>query len=72
MQRKPMAILLILLGLVGLFFGLIGINQKTAEFNIGGIQASATEKRTIPALAAVGAIFVVGGIVVLAMDRSKP
>ncbi len=66
MQPKPIAFVLILLGLAGLYFGLVGFQQKTATIEIGGMTASASENRTSPPLAMLGGALVVGGIVILA------
>lgn len=68
---KGIALLLVLLGVAGLYFGLFGYTQTTAEINIAGVEAQASERRTVPALAIVGGIFVVGGVILLAKDGRK-
>jgi hypothetical protein len=45
---KPIAVLLVTLGIVGLIFGGIAYNRQTTIFDVGGVKATATEHETIP------------------------
>jgi len=68
---KILAVSLVLFGMVALIYGGIGYNRKTTLIDIGGIKATATEHKTIPIAPAVGAIAMIGGIVLLVSQRKR-
>ncbi len=63
---KTLGIALVVLGLAGLLYGAIGYDRQTTVLELGGIRATAREHKTSPVLSVVGAIVLVGGIVILA------
>ncbi|MGE5740704.1 MAG: DUF3185 domain-containing protein [Candidatus Aminicenantes bacterium RBG_16_66_30] len=66
---KGVALLLVVLGIVGLVLGGIGYNRQTTVFQMGDIKATATEHRTIPIAPILGAISLIGGIVLFVVER---
>ncbi len=68
---KIAGIILIILGVVALIFG--GINYKTKEkvLDLGPIEATAEKEKTIPLPPVLGAIALVGGIVLLLVGAKK-
>ncbi len=66
-----LAIILIAIGIVA--FGYQGITYTTREkvVNLGPLQMTAEKTRTLPLPPIVGAIALVGGIVLLVMGRKK-
>ena len=62
---KIVAIVLIALGVVALVFGGITYTKKEKVVDLGPIEATAKEKKTIPLPPILGAIALVGGIVML-------
>jgi hypothetical protein len=66
------AIVLIVLGVLGLAYGAFGYNRETHRASVGGMEISVTEQRTVnvPLWAGVGAIGV-GAVLLLARKKSK-
>lgn len=66
-----LGIILIVIGIVA--FGYQGITYKTSEdlVNIGPVKVTEEKTRTIPLPPIVGAITLVGGIVLLVVGRKK-
>jgi hypothetical protein len=58
-----------ILGVLAIVYGVFGFERETAKINLGGIQATATEKKTNPMAAVVGVVLVLGGIAVLGMPK---
>jgi len=67
---KGPGIALVVLGILALFYGLVGFNRQTAVIDVGGIKATATEHKTSPIATVVGIVALVGGAALLV--RSKP
>jgi len=67
---KAPGIVLVVLGIVALFYGLVGFDRQTAVIDVGGIKATATEHKTSPIATVVGIVALVGGAAMLV--RSKP
>jgi len=67
---KAPGIVLVVLGIVALFYGLVGFDRQTAVIDVGGIKATATEHKTSPVATVVGIAALVGGAALLV--RSKP
>lgn len=65
-------ILLIALGLFGLVAGGITTKHKEKVLDIGPIEATTTEKRTLPIPPVLGVIAVVGGAVLLIAGSRRP
>ncbi|MDZ4805277.1 MAG: DUF3185 domain-containing protein [Candidatus Eisenbacteria bacterium] len=68
---KPVALLLVILGVVGLIYGGIGYNREKTVLDIGGIKATATEHKTLPIAPIVGVIAIIGGVALLVADKRK-
>ena len=68
---KIIGIILIVLGIVALVFGGISYTKKEKVIDLGPIEATAEEKKTIPLPPILGAISLVGGIVLLLVGSKK-
>jgi len=68
---KIVGIILIVLGVVALVFQGITYTTREKVIDIGPIHATADEKKTIPLPPVLGAIALVGGIVLLVAGRKK-
>lgn len=68
---KPLAILLIALGVIGLIYGGIGYNRQKTILDVGPIKATATEHKTIPIAPIVGVLAILGGVALLVTDRRR-
>jgi hypothetical protein len=66
---KPLAIGLIVLGIVALVYGGFSYNRQTTILDIGGIKATATEHKTVPIAPIAGGLVLAGGVALLI--RSK-
>ena len=64
-------IILIVAGLVGLIWGGLSWTDEKTVVDIGPIQATAKERKTIPIPPVVGGIAVVAGIVLLVVPGRK-
>ena len=66
------AILLIVLGALGLAYGTFGFGRETHQASVGAVEVSISEQRTvnIPVWAGVGAI-VVGAILLLHLKKGR-
>lgn len=64
-------IILIVAGLVGLIWGGLSWTDEKTVVDIGPIQATAKERKTIPIPPVVGGIAVVAGIVLLVLPGRK-
>jgi hypothetical protein len=72
---KPMmivGIVLILLGVAGLIFQGVSYTTREKVVDLGALQVTADKQKTIPIPAAVGAVALVGGIVVVVAASRKP
>jgi hypothetical protein len=70
-MKKGVAIFLIILGIVALIFQGISYTTKEKVVDIGPIEASAEKEKHIPLPPILGAISLVGGIVLLATSGSR-
>lgn len=68
---KVLAVALVVLGLVALVQGGFAFNRQTTVLDIGGIKATATDRRTVPIAPVAGAIAVLGGVMLLVMPRMR-
>ena len=67
---RPLALLLVVIGIIGLVYGGISYNRQRTVFEFGGMKATATERRNIPITPIAGLVALVGGVVLLAQRRS--
>lgn len=68
---KIVGIILIILGVVALVFQGITYTTQKNVINLGPIHATAEEKKTIPLPPVLGAIALIGGIVLLVAGGKK-
>jgi len=66
---KVPGIALVLLGILALFYGLVGFDRQTAVIDMGGIKATATEHKTSPIATVVGIVALVGGAALLVSSK---
>jgi hypothetical protein len=64
-------ILLIILGIAGLAFGGFSYTHKEKVLDVGPIQASADKKESLPVPPLLGALAIVGGVVLLASGARR-
>jgi uncharacterized membrane protein HdeD (DUF308 family) len=62
---KILAVVLICIGVVALVFGGITYTKKEKVIDVGPIEATAKKEKTIPLPPVLGAIALIGGIVML-------
>jgi hypothetical protein len=65
------AIVLIVLGIVALLYGGITYTKREKILDIGPIEATAQTRETIPLPPVLGALAIVGGIVLFVVDGRK-
>ena len=65
-MNKAIGVMLIVLGLVGLAYGGFSYTKRDKIIDIGPIQATKTETKTIPLPPIAGAVALVGGILLVA------
>ena len=70
-MQKPIGLVLVIIGIVALVYGGIHYNDQKTVLEVGGIKATATEHKTIPISPIVGAISLVGGIVLLMAGKRR-
>ena len=68
---KPLAVLLIVLGLIGLIVGGVSYTTREKVIDLGPIQATREKTHNLPLPPIAGAILLIGGVVLLAVDRKK-
>lgn len=68
---KAVGMILIVLGIVALIFQGVTYTMKEKVVDIGPIHATRDEKKTIPLPPILGAIALIGGVVLLVAGRSK-
>ncbi len=71
---KPAVIvgaLLIILGIAGLAFGGFSFTRKEKVLDIGPIEASADKKESLPVSPLLGALAIVGGVVLIATSARR-
>jgi uncharacterized membrane protein YidH (DUF202 family) len=71
---KPAAIvgvLLIIIGIAGLAFGGFSFTRKEKVVDLGPIQSTADKKESLPVPPLLGALAIVGGVVLLASSARR-
>lgn len=68
---RPMGFVLMVLGILALVYGGITYNRERTVIDLGPIKATATEQRNIPFSPIVGAVAIVGGLVMLMGARRR-
>jgi uncharacterized membrane protein YidH (DUF202 family) len=64
-------ILLIIIGIVGLAYGGFSFTRKEKVLDVGPIEASADKKESLPVPPILGALAIVGGVVLLASSARR-
>jgi hypothetical protein len=64
-------ILLIIVGVAGLAFGGFSFTRKEKVLDVGPIEASADKKESLPVPPILGALAIVGGVVLLASSARR-
>ena len=64
-------IVLIVLGIAGLAFGGFSFTHKEKVLDLGPIQASADKKESLPIPPVLGALAIVGGVVLVAVGARR-
>ena len=59
---RLLAVALVILGFVALVEGAFGFNRQTTILEMGGVKATATERRGFPMVPIVGAIALLAGV----------
>ena len=70
-MAKTVGIILIILGIVALIFQGISYTKKEKVIDIGPIQATHEEKKTIPLSPVLGVAALIGGVILLAAGSRK-
>lgn len=68
---KPLALVLIALGIIGLIYGGIGYNRQKTILDVGPLKATTTEHKTIPIAPVVGVLAILGGVALMVADRRR-
>jgi hypothetical protein len=64
-------VLLIILGIAGLAFGGFSFTHKEKVLDLGPIEASADKKESLPIPPILGALAIVGGVVLVAVSARR-
>ena len=71
-HRRLLAFVLIVAGILGLIYGIVGVDRQTAVINVGGFKATATERQTTPWATVVGIVSLVAGAALLVTPSKRP
>jgi hypothetical protein len=68
---RIIGILLVVLGVVALVYGGINYNKDRTVLQIGSMNITATEHKSIPVPAVVGVVVLLGGVALLVVGRRR-
>ena len=68
---KPLGIILVIVGIVGLLYGGITYKHEKTVLDVGPIKATATEHKRIPFPPTVGVIALVAGVALLVIPNRR-
>jgi len=68
---KIISIALMIIGIVALMYGGISYNRQKTILDVGGVKATATEHKTIPVSPLLGAVALIGGVLLLLGDKRR-
>jgi len=68
---KTVGLILIVLGIVALIFGGISYTKKEKIIDVGPIHASAEHQKTIPLPPLLGAVSLIGGVILLVVGGKR-
>jgi hypothetical protein len=66
---KPLGLILIVLGIVALIYGGFTYTTQKKVLDVGPIQATKEEHHSVPLPPILGALALIGGVVILVSDR---
>ncbi|MGC1906804.1 MAG: hypothetical protein WA715_23495 [Candidatus Acidiferrum sp.] len=66
---KPLGLILIVLGVVALIYGGFTYTTQKKVLDVGPIQATKEEHHNVPLPPILGALALIGGVVILVSDR---
>jgi formate hydrogenlyase subunit 4 len=66
---KPLGLILIVLGVVALIYGGFTYTTHKKVLDVGPIQATKEEHHSVPLPPVLGALALIGGVVILVSDR---
>lgn len=70
-MKTVIGAVLIVIGLIGLILGGVSYTRREKVIDIGPLEATAERRETIPVSPIVGAISLVGGILLVAAGRKR-
>lgn len=68
---KLVGFVLVVLGVLALVYGGISYNRERTVLDVGPFKATATEQKNIPLSPIVGAVALLGGIILLTLPRKR-
>lgn len=68
---KTIGFALVVLGILALLYGGINYNRNRTVLEIGSVSVSATERQRFPVPAVVGAVVLLGGVLLVAADKRR-
>jgi uncharacterized membrane protein YidH (DUF202 family) len=68
---KPLGIVLVILGVLALIYGGFNYTRERTVIDVGPLKATATEHRTLPISPIVGAVAIVGGLLLIVAQQRK-
>ena len=68
---KPLGLALVVFGIAAIVFGVVGYERQTANIDLGGIKATATEHRTTPWATVAGIVSLVAGAAVVVSSSQR-
>jgi len=68
---KVVAVALVILGVIALFYGGFGYDRHATILDAGGIQATTTEHKTFPIAPLAGVLALIGGAALLVFPRLR-
>ena len=68
---RIIGIVLVVLGILALVYGGFSYNKNRTVLEMGSVSVTATEHKTFPIPAVVGVVALVGGVVLLVVDKRR-
>ena len=68
---KTLGFVLVVLGVIALVYGGIAYSKDRTVLEIGSLEVTASEQKTFPIPAALGAAVLIGGIALLVIDKRR-
>jgi len=68
---KTIAVVLVVLGVLALVYGGISYTRNRTVLQVGSMNITATEHKSFPVPAVVGALVLIGGVALLVVDKRR-